>query len=358
MNKEELLPINRYEFASMSASCDIFKKFDEVQVISNKTMAYDNAIGMSDIIEAVCFDKSESIDDMFELASQVTGYEEEYNDEFDAENAALKAATEKKAFRWRRYCTAELARNRVNYAPMFSQLVINVGDIYAVPFKPKELFISKSGLTGRVNVEAVYLSDKKAPSGITDKTSIVEEIADYDAKLEKKGIKVDKLSRERLEHVPLWKDEYLGVKYIETLLDTNEAFRKLLGVKDGDIVEATGSVYYMEMKSNDDKEPDFFAGNSNVIRISEAYITGEDNLSKLTEYDTLFTDYAKMHVLGMPSERCTKQDCEYCTKSASCRFQKTPAKQEKVEKSSNASKDFAPTAAQQMLIDVAKLVNR
>ncbi len=358
MNNEKLIPIGRYEFASASASCDIFKKFDDIEVISAKTTAYDNAIGMMDIIDAVCFEKTESIEDMFELASQVTGYEEEISndDEFSAENEALKAKTEKKAFRYKRYCRAELAKDRVNYAPMFPMLDINIGGIYVIAYKPQALFIDRNRITGQVNIEAVHYADKKAVSGLTDAADIVSEVEDYDNAMAKKGISVDPLSRDRLGHVSLWRDEYLNIKYIETLIDTYQNFWNVAKIQKGDKVEAIGSVYYMEMKSNDDKEADFWNGNSNILRLEEMYIAGEDNLSHSTTLDDIFRDYAQMHVLGMPAEKCTKQDCEYCTKSASCRFQKAPVKREKVEVKSNAKGDFAPTPSQQELIALADVV--
>lgn len=356
---ERKIETSRYEFGTLFSECLKHREFDGNEIVSMKTAAYDKAVGMMDIFKSVIWNKKNTVDDIFSLCAQITGYEDE-NDEFasesnsdsdfNAEEEALKKMTTKLAHRYSRYCKSELREKRENFALKMQKIDIEVGN-YIIPVMPQALFV-KDGIANVKYIDAVFYADKKAPAGVTDKEDILDEVRKWDANANSNNVEYERIDPLRLKHVHMWKDQFLGLKYIEHAIN-NPLYKDLLGLSDGDTIIARGNIYYMEMKSADNTCTDFFDGNSNIITLQESYIVGQDNLQNKTDLDLLFADYAEKHELGMEAEKCNKNDCKYCSNKASCYFQKSPVKLELEETGTSCAKgDFEPTPAQKKLISI------
>lgn len=343
-----------YEFSSTSSMCDVLKSMGEFvqSITSEKTKKYDMAIGMSDIFKYVIDDKEGSPKEMFEYVAEVTDYETDLEDSgvFDANNEAKAIETKKKAFRWKRYCESELSRKRTNYADVLPMEEIEVGGLYLMDYAPQRFCVEKS-LCGGIRIESIRYKDAKAPTGKNGNMDILDEVRAYDDECDRRKEPIDNLSDDRLKNVPKWTYEYLGLKYIEKIIEDPE-IQVILGINPGDKIVATGSTYYMEMKSNDDKVADFFAGYSNIFSLTETYIVGQPNPID-TELDEIFKDYSVKLNVGKKSTQCTKDDCKLCKLQSFCGFQKANKKVEEAKASSNAKSDYEPTPSQKAIIDAA-----
>lgn len=347
-NEKDLIPISLFDLKSKSHSCYRHRKFEDVEIVAAKNAAYENAIGMHDILKAVLWDRTATLDDIDDLTAQVTGYDAfDEDDEFDAEAKALKEKTVRKAFHYRRYCKDELGKRRKNLVEFLPTYTVNVGGIYGVTFKPQAVFV-KGGNGFPATISAIWYEDKKAGTGISDTKTLEGEVEAFD----KKNPEADKHDNARLKLCPMYLRQYILLKYVEELVQ-NKDFCQRNGLRDDDIVAAEGSCYFMEMKSKDLETSTFFEdGHSNISTLSENYKIGSPNQAP-TELDDIFTAYAEAHLRGVAPEKCTADDCKYCGLNASCGFQKAPVQKETIETGKNKAK-FEPTKAQQKLLSIGE----
>ena len=340
---DTLIPTSLYDLSQKSHACDLHKQFEDLHLSSEKSKVYDYAVGMRDLFAAVMIDKVATLEDVDDLTAQITGYEfAGKDDEFDAENQALKNKTKKLTFHLKRYLRSEKRQNLVTET---QPIDINLGDIYKVSVQPQGLFISH--INGTTYIEAVWYENKKAPAGLSDGNTMASQVEQWDQKFNG-----DHYDEDRLKYVPLYLKQYAMLNYVKEMLKSEYYWSKF-NLKKGDHVVAVGASYFMEMKSNDEEDYDFFDGHSNIFAMKEDVTIGK--LSNwVSDEDKIIADYCKFHVLGKSADTCSLKDCEYCDINASCRFQKAPVKKEELQTTSNASKDVKPTDSQQKLLDIRK----
>lgn len=363
---QELVSTSFYELKTKAYSCEMERRFKEVEIISSKTKVYDRAIALHDILSAVLWENTARIDDseeaytpdgiykptIDELTAQAFGYEPEPafdggTEEFNAEQKSLKDTVTKAAFHYKRYCRAEKRKIRTNIIDKLPAIPIQIGP-YVCNIKPQALFI-QTPIGFIKEIEAVWYADKKSPAGIKDGFTILDYVTDWDAK----NPNGEKTNEERLKYAPAYLRQYVMLKYVQKLLEDPQ-FCAAEGLTGGELICAKGSMYFMEMKSRDEMISTYFEdGMSNISTLSENYKVGSPNEAP-TELDDVFRDYAVMHFEGTVPEKCNpEKDCVVCPLKASCRFQKAPVhivSEETGKKKKKSSDRFVPTEGQKAML--------
>ena len=353
--KKERIRATRHEFKNVFLGCDTFKKFERVAINGAKSFAYDRAVGLQDILKMILWTKEAEESDLWDFCCQLAGYEPSlgYNPNedvtvafsMDEQTSKLKALEMYR--RYRRYIKSEKRRSRENLMVTMNlqEKDCEVGN-FAVAVRPQALFMKKTA--DGVRLEAVFYSDRQAPSGLKEGANLLQEVRFWDLKNQNKEFWSESHPA-RIKSVPKWADSFWGLRYIEALME-DIPFLTEAGISPEDKVHAVGSMYFMKMKSNDEQfdSSSFFEGNGNIYSLEEN-LTAGDTACGCPEIEKLFELWAERQETGMEDSHCTEQDCAKCRFEPACRFQKDFEPLE-LEVSSNASTAFEMTPAQAEVI--------
>lgn len=343
------IKITRFDLSKRS--CDTARKFGSIELAAEKSRVYEDAVANLDIIDMM-WEKGFNVNEVFTLMAghngldigSIPGLTGKSSDEaFDADEKNLLLKTAQEANRLTRYILDEQRLGRENLMKLygFPQMDVPIGN-YDVAVRPQALFKEKSA--GITKITAVFYAFKPAPVMTTG--TFMEEIR----KAEKKG--ADHEKRRRI--CSIWLNQYCALKYVQQLLATPELYDEL-ELPEGTKVVAEGAVYYLQFKNYDDKISSFFGEPKSIVMMQEEMKVGED-VSRKTDEDKIFEQYAEEHELGTPQEKCTEDDCRWCMHQPSCRFVKSPVLLPKQETGKAAAAEYEPTDEQKEVMKLSEKV--